>query len=51
MDKRGTMLRNLCKHPECIDYVVIGKEYCRKHLKELELKSEMYLKELTNEKR
>lgn len=38
----------LCKKPKCIKDRLNGKEYCRKHLKEIELKSELYFKEMKN---
>ena len=43
------MVRKLCKNTLCIEYAMISKDYCRKHQKELELKSKMYLKEMNNE--
>jgi len=40
------MLKRLCKHPNCINNAMINKEYCKRHEIELELKSEVYFKEL-----
>jgi hypothetical protein len=44
-------MKNLCKKPKCINNVILNKEYCRKHQKELQSKSKIYLKDMNNEKR
>ena len=40
------MIKNLCKVPKCLNKSIGKSEYCRVHTKELESKSEMYLKEM-----
>ena len=36
------MIKNYCKKPHCIYWAMPRYEYCRKHQKELETKSELY---------
>lgn len=43
------MEKSLCKKPKC-PYFRTGKSsYCKKHLTEIEVKSEVYLKEMTKD--
>lgn len=44
------MFSQLCKKPKCINNRMPGKEYCRKHQKELMEKSELYLKDMEAKK-
>lgn len=41
----------LCQKPKCINQRLNNHKYCRKHLKEIELKSELYLKELKKDEK
>jgi hypothetical protein len=43
------MLKNLCLKPNCLNKAIVNKKYCKKHQAELELKSELYFKEMKDE--
>lgn len=44
-------VKTLCKNPICFNNRVNGKEYCKKHLEEMELKSKVYFKEMCKPKK
>jgi hypothetical protein len=43
------MEKNWCKKPNCIYWAIPKCDYCRKHQKELEEKSDLYFKEMNDE--
>ena len=40
------MMKNHCKNPKCINNAIPGKEYCKKHEKEIKQKSKEYLEDM-----
>ena len=44
------MIKNFCKKPDCLNWALPRKDYCRKHTHELKEKSKEYLNDLKDKK-